>query len=150
MKSTSQKVCISKKSTLIMAKPGASYLGTVFFMTAAILLIYEAQLGSCGSILLYMPFVSKSMKITFMPIAEEMATRGHEVVVVMPYQTKKPNPKIKEIIVEGKEFTDMTDRVSEQKLKTGADANPPLLELINTALLVSIYPHRLQGKFIPN
>ena len=73
-----------------------------------------------------------------MPIVDEMAARGHEVVVLMPYPTKNAHPRVKEIIIEGKEFVDMTDRVSEQKLKVGGDANPPVFELINTALLVSI------------
>ena len=67
----------------------------VLFLLAAIL-----KLASCGSILFYIPFCSKSVKITFMPLAEEMAERGHEVVVVMPFATKKPHPKVKEIIID--------------------------------------------------
>ncbi len=41
-----------------------------------------------GRFLFYMPLISKSMKITFMPLAEELASRGHQVVVVMPYEAK--------------------------------------------------------------
>ncbi len=41
-----------------------------------------------GRILFYMPLVSKSMKITFMPLAEELARRGHEVVIIMPHDGK--------------------------------------------------------------
>ncbi len=41
-----------------------------------------------GRILFYMPLTSRSMKITFMPLAESLADRGHEVVVIMPHQAK--------------------------------------------------------------
>jgi hypothetical protein len=76
------------------------------------------------------------MKITFMPLAEEMARKGHEVVVLMPYPTKKPNPKVKEIIIDGSEWDEMQESISNEKLKTGADATPPILELVNMATLV--------------
>merc|ERR1711894_671757 len=68
-----------------------------------------------------------------MPLAEEMAAKGHEVVVVMPYATKTPNPKVKEIIVDGKEWDDMQAKMSEEKLKTGADSKPPLFEVVEIA-----------------
>ena len=71
-----------------------------------------------------------------MPLAEEMAKRGHEVAVLMPYPTKKPNPKIKEIITDGREWDEMQQSISNEKLKTGADQTPPVFELINTATLV--------------
>ena len=73
-----------------------------------------------------------------MPLAEEMGERGHEVVVVMPHPTKKPNPKLKEIIIDGKELLDMLERVSEDKLRSGANANPPVFELADAAIAVSI------------
>ena len=73
-----------------------------------------------------------------MPLAEEMAERGHEVVVVMPHPTKKPNPKLKEIIIDGKELLDMLERVSGDKLSEGANPYPPVFELADAAILVSI------------
>ena len=91
---------------------------------------------SCGSVLFYVPFGSKSMKITYMPLAEEMAKKGHEVVVVMAYPTKKPNPKVKEIIIDGTEWMEMQEHLSNEKLKTGADASPPIFELVDMATLV--------------
>ena len=97
------------------------------------------KLASCGSVLFYIPFCSKSVKITFMPLAEEMASKGHEVVVVMPYATKKPNPKVKEIIIDSKEWDGMQAKMSEEKLQTGADSKPPLFELVNVATMVGIF-----------
>ena len=73
-----------------------------------------------------------------MPLAEEMASKGHEVVVVMPYATKKPNPKVKEIIIDSKEWDGMQAKMSEEKLQTGADSKPPLFELVNVATMVGI------------
>ena len=107
-------------------------------LSILVLLMDQPRAVSGGSILFYMPFVSKSIKITFMPVAEEMASRGHEVAVVMQHPTKNPNPNIKEIIIGGNEFIDMTERVSNEKLKSGADATPPLMDMINTAVVVSI------------
>ena len=102
-----------------------------------LLLIDKPRLVSCGSILFYMPFVSKSMKITYMPVAEEMAARGHEVVVLMQHPTKKPNPKLKEIIIDGREIEELTEKVSEQKLKSGDGGRIPIFDMLNTAFLVS-------------
>ncbi len=42
-----------------------------------------------GRILFYMPLTSRSMKITFLPLAEALAERGHEVVVLMPHPSKE-------------------------------------------------------------
>ena len=122
----------------MMKRLGTFHLGAFCLVTFAILLVDKPKLASCGSIFFFMPFVSKSIKITFMPLAEEMAARGHEVVVLMPHPTKKPNPNLKEIIIDGREFIEMTDKVSEQQLKTGADGIPPVFEIFNAGLLVSI------------
>ena len=72
-----------------------------------------------------------------MPLAEEMVARGHQVTVVMPYPTKTPNPKIKEIIVDGKEWDAMQKKMSDEKLNDDAGAMPPVHELVENALLVS-------------
>ncbi len=54
----------------------------------------KVEVPKTGRILFYMPLVSKSMKITFMPLAEELASRGHEVVVVMPHEAKSKYDKL--------------------------------------------------------
>ena len=84
-----------------------------------------------------MPIVTKSVRITFMPVASEMAKRGHEVVVVTQHPDKKPNPNLTEIIIDGSEFNELMDRVSEDKLKTGGNPDPPILEFIELQLKVS-------------
>ena len=111
----------------------------VKFQTVVILLATIIKLASCGSVLFFIPFMSKSVKITFMPVAEEMASKGHEVVVVMPYATKKPNPKVKEIIIDGKELDDLHEGMSVIQLKTGADSKYPLFEVVDIAVSVSKY-----------
>ena len=89
--------------------------------------------GDCGSLLFYMPLVSRSMKITFMPLAEAMAERGHEVVVVMPHPSKKPHPKVKEIIVDATGFEAFTAKASKESLQAGASTVPPIMEFFNVA-----------------
>ena len=71
-----------------------------------------------------------------MPLAEEMAKKGHEVVVIMPYATKTPNPKVKEIITDGREWDELQQSISNEKLQTGADQSPPVFELVDLAALV--------------
>ena len=109
----------------------------VKLQTVLILLATIIKLASCGSVLFFIPFMSKSVQITFMPMANEMAAKGHEVVVVMPYATKKPNPKVKEIIIDGKEWDELQERMSIEKLKTGADSKTPLFEAVDIAVSVS-------------
>ena len=109
----------------------------VKLQTLLILLATIIKLASCGSVLFFIPFMSKSVQITFMPMANEMAAKGHEVVVVMPYATKKPNPKVKEIIIDGREWDELQERMSIEKLKTGADSKTPLFEAVDIAVSVS-------------
>ncbi len=56
-----------------------------------------------GRILFYMPLTSKSMKITFMPLAESLAERGHQVVVLMPHQAT-PKSKNLQVVTVDSEF----------------------------------------------
>ena len=44
-----------------------------------------SRLCYAGRYLFYMPYSTKSMKITFMPVVEELGRHGHEVTVVMAY-----------------------------------------------------------------
>ena len=81
-----------------------------------------------------------------MPVAEEMAARGHEVVVLMQHPSKKPNPKLKEIIIDGREIEELSEKVSEQKLRSGDGGSLPISDLLNTAFLVSMSFTTLQVK----
>jgi len=70
-------------------------------------------------VLFYMPYTSKSVKITYMPLAEELAKRGHQVkklilessklfkqfmfdqvTVITPFKSPKEVKNLREIIVE--------------------------------------------------
>ena len=95
-----------------------------------ILLATIIKVASCESVLFYIPFVTKSVKIGLIPLAEKMARNGHEVVVVTPYATEKPNLKIKEIIIDNQEWEEMQAKVSEEKLKTGGDSKSPLFKIV--------------------
>ena len=120
---------------------GASYFDVLFTIALTILLVDKPNLASCGSILIYMPLVAKSQKIAFMPVAEEMAARGHEVVVLAPFPAVEPNPKIKEIILECDELIKSMEVAHDKLLTSAVDASYPAIsrsELINTGLLVSI------------
>ena len=48
-----------------------------------------------------------------------------------------PEPNLTEIIIDGSEFNELMDRVSEDKLKTGGNPDPPILEFIELQLKVS-------------
>ena len=113
----------------------------VFFSAATLLLLDQQNLVSSGSVLFFMPMVSKSIRITFMPVASEMARRGHEVVVITQHPDKNPNPNITEITIEAKEFNEFTERVSAEKLKTGGNPDPPIMEMIELQLSVSGINH---------
>ena len=56
-----------------------------------LLLVATPPLSECGRIMFYMPFVSNSMRITYMPVVRELAARGHQVTVVTPYDSKEPD-----------------------------------------------------------
>ena len=53
-----------------------------------------------GRILFYMPMTTKSVKITFTPLAEALAERGHEIVVIMPHQQKAKSSNLKIFTIE--------------------------------------------------
>ena len=58
--------------------------------TALLLAIATMLIASCegGKILFWMPVGSKSMRITYMPMLEELAKRGHEITLVHPFKTE--------------------------------------------------------------
>ncbi len=50
-----------------------------------------------GRYLFYMPLASKSVAIMFMPVAETLAEKGHQIVILMPdegVKAKSSNIKI--------------------------------------------------------
>ena len=81
-----------------------------------------------------------------MPVASEMARRGHEVVVITQHPDKNPNPNITEITIEAKEFNEFTERVSAEKLKTGGNPDPPIMEMIELQLSVRTVMDRTRAR----
>ena len=65
-----------------------------------------------------------------MPVASEMARRGHEVVVITQHPDKKPDHNLTEITIDGKIFNDMIEKVSVEKLKMN-ERYRTNLEIIN-------------------
>ncbi len=55
---------------------------TLFFF---LLFLSVFDSSTAGKVLFYMPFISESVKITFMPVAKELSSRGHSVTIVTPY-----------------------------------------------------------------
>ena len=67
------------------------------FLGTLAILVTLAVFTEGGNILVWLPFVSKSIKITYTPILEELAKRGHEVFVVHPFKSKEETEGITEI-----------------------------------------------------
>ena len=72
-----------------------------------------------------------------MPVASEMARRGHEVVVITQHPDKKPVANLTEITIDGKEFNEFVEIISTEKLKLGGNPDPPMMKIIELQLLVS-------------
>ncbi len=43
-------------------------------------------LADAGKVFIWLPLISKSIQITYTPVVEELAKRGHEVTVVHPFK----------------------------------------------------------------
>ena len=111
---------------------------TILIVLHLILFLGQPNVVDSGRILFYMPLVSRSIRITFMPVASEMAGRGHEVVVITQHPDKKPDPNLTEITIDGTIFNNLMEKVSAEKLKTGGNPDPPLMEFVEAQLAVSI------------
>ena len=111
---------------------------TIILVLCSLSFFGRQPMVSGGNIFFYMPVVSKSIRITFMPVATEMARRGHEVVVLTQHPDKNPNPNITEITIDGKIFNDLTERISKEMMKEGGSTSPPFMEFVEANLAVSI------------
>ena len=68
-----------------------------FLLTFVVLSFYWLVASDAERILVLAPMCSKSHTISFMPIVEELATKGHQVTVVTPYEFNFPTENIVEI-----------------------------------------------------
>ena len=60
-----------------------------FLLPFAILVVTMCVFAEGGKVLIWLPIVSKSVKITYTPVVEELARRGHEVYVAHPFKSKE-------------------------------------------------------------
>ena len=68
---------------------------TLLFLSVSLMLIVSSE---GGKVLFWSPFGTKSTKITYMPMLEELVNRGHEITVVHPSKMKQPVKGITEIL----------------------------------------------------
>ena len=54
---------------------------------------------NCGKILVWCPGGSQSVRITYMPVVEQLAKNGHEVTIVTPFISKEKLKGVTEIPV---------------------------------------------------
>lgn len=94
----------------------------------SLLLLAACQLASSDKILVVSFFSSKSHKLTYFPLLEELATRGHEITILSPVKPFKPVPNITEIYTLDLEVM-MADKFDPFKIKeeNKKGANPFLM-----------------------
>lgn len=76
-------------------------------LTFVVLLGQWLVLSQADRILVLAPACSKSHKISFMPIVEALAEKGHQVTVVTPFSPDNQIENVKEIVVRNNIFTEM-------------------------------------------
>lgn len=108
-----------------------------------VLLIIPILLGvaSAGNFLFYMPFVTKSMMITFMPVAEELGKRGHKVSVVIPAAHDKQLENVEQIVVPNLMEEKMKEMSSD--MLNGKSIMLPINEMLDMAFTTN--KNALQG-----
>jgi hypothetical protein len=109
-----------------------------FLITISLTILSAIGFCSGGKVLFYMPFISESVKITFMPVAKELASRGHSVTIVTPFPDKKiDSSSIQQISFDSQFMVDSIREMSKSKLNPNADASFPIFDLFNMAFIVS-------------
>ena len=73
---------------------------------------------NAGHYLIWLPTMSKSVKIGFMDVGHELAKRGHEVTVVTPFKSQTEVAGVREILVDSN-FHEVTDAITEEEFVKG-------------------------------
>lgn len=76
-------------------------------LTLVVFTSYWLVCGLAERILVLAPLCSKSHKISFMPIVEALAEKGHHVTVVTPFSTDNRVENVDEIVLENDIFKDL-------------------------------------------
>ena len=121
-------------------------LRTILLVPFLIIFLGRPLVVSGGSVFFYMPVVTRSIRLTFMPVANEMARKGHEVVILTQHPDKNPIPNITEITIEGKIMKVVSEKMSEDVMKEGASTSPPLMDFVEAQVAVSSF-RKSRGKY---
>ena len=73
---------------------------------------------NAGHYLIWLPTMSRSVKIGFMDVGQELARRGHEVTVVTPFKSQTEVAGVREILVDSN-FHEVTDAITEEEFVKG-------------------------------
>ena len=92
------------------------------WICASLLVLFSVKLANGGgSILFYFPYISKSMQITYMQLAEELNNLGHQITVVHPYLVPKASPGILQLINDYQSMEAFLEGASIGKMKKEAN-----------------------------
>eukprot|EP00092_Neocalanus_flemingeri_P013186 GFUD01014211.1.p1 GENE.GFUD01014211.1~~GFUD01014211.1.p1 ORF type:complete len:520 (-),score=100.48 GFUD01014211.1:177-1736(-) len=104
------------------------------WVSCLLVLLSSPCLVQSGKILLWCPVGSKSMKITFMPVIEQLASNGHDITLVTPFLSKEKIKGVTEIRAVSK-FEDILDGFSREALKENPTVIiPPFGQMFHAAL----------------
>lgn len=79
--------------------------------SVGVLVLFLAVSASGGKILFFFPMAPKSSTMTYVPLAQELASRGHDVTVVSLFKNDdKKLPTLKEIVLKTK-LPDFSDKL---------------------------------------
>ncbi|KAJ9582122.1 hypothetical protein L9F63_003536 [Diploptera punctata] len=95
------------------------------------LLAWIVAVGSGARILALFPYIGKSHFVVFEPYVKELATRGHQVVVVSHFPQKNPIKNLKDISLVGSQDIDATDRLNLTTMSGLEYLNTAVKELTN-------------------
>ena len=87
-------------------------------MRRSIFLLLLCGFSNAGHYLVWLPSLSKSVKIGVMEVANELARRGHQITVVTPYKTKSPVAGVREILVESN-VQEIFDAITDEEFVKG-------------------------------
>ena len=98
------------------------------------LLLLLSEMTEAGHYLIWLPFCSKSVKIGVMEVGYELASRGHEVTVVSPFNNKKEVEGITEIVIQS-EYEEFSARATEDMLESRDNTGVPVSAIVEISIV---------------
>lgn len=108
----------------------------LILLLGCLLILLDGVMGA--KILFYSAMCSTSIKMTFFPLAQELAKKGHQVTVVWPYAEKEKQANL-EIITIQSDFDDFAKNLSTLLLKENPRAAMPAVQLVSAYAGASDY-----------